>query len=417
MRKSLFITVSFAAPFAICLVGAALAQAPDQISAGRLAGARHRSSVVTPHSKLNGQAHARQGVSDVDSVPNFNGHFFAPGFDPSGNPNTHWYFNTLGNPPQMHGTTSINAPVIAVSLDLRDASGNPRFIGGNPLVSDATQFVPLTLNSPVFSNATYTSSPIPTQFSDAVQRAEYAAQAKDDWHTLLAPSVKTPRTMVLNQSSDLTHPAYLFALNGDGTCCLAVLVDGNTFVAAFFNIIVDAINAGDITTKDVSTFLFPNTLLFLNGDPNQCCVVGFHTYVFDDSNPKVESRWVLNYSSWVTPGLLGGAFQDITALSHEISETYNDPFLASDGVHDVTPWWLSPNGNCQDALETGDVIEGLPNATFPVTINNVTYFPQNEALLQWFEFMSPSNALGGAYSYPDTTVLTGLSAPQKPGCQ
>jgi len=38
---------------------------------------------------------------------------------------------------------------------------------------------------------------------------------------------------------------------------------------------------------------------------------------------------------------------DVTALSHEIVEIYNDPF-----VNDITPWWISPNGNCQNDLET-----------------------------------------------------------------
>ena len=103
-------------------------------------------------------------------------------------------------------------------------------------------------------------------------------------------------------------------------------------------------------------------------------------------------------------------------MSHEIAETYNDPFVASDGVHDVTPWWLAPNGNCQNDLETGDVIEGLPNGVFPITMNGMTYHPQNEALLQWFEFESPSSAIDGAYSYPNEQTLTSLSAPQNPGC-
>ena len=84
---------------------------------------------------------------------------------------------------------------------------------------------------------------------------------------------------------------------------------------------------------------------------------------------------------------------DVLGLSHEISETYNDPFVAFDGVHNVTPWWLSPNGNCADILEVGDVIEGLPRQAFPMTMpNGFTYHPQNEALLQWFQFQSPSTA-------------------------
>jgi hypothetical protein len=421
MKKVGLTTPVFAAVFGICLASAGLAQEPDQLTAGSLANASGKSAVITPHAHLNGQAHARFGIPNIDSLVNFNGHYFADGFDPNGNPNTHWYYNTVGNPPQLGGTTTINAPVVPVSLDLRNADGTPRFVNGKRLFSDVTPFIAPTMNSPTFQNSNYSSSAVPTQFSDAIQRAEYFNGAKDDWHTLLAGSVKRPRVMVLIQGT------YRFALNSDGSCCRFVLVDINTFINALFPAVATdtttpigaAENAGDITTKDISTFLFPNTFLYFNGNPNDCCVLGFHSYDFEPGTPtngNVEHRYVVNYSSWITAGLFGGGFQDVTALSHEVSETYNDPFVASDGVHDVTPWWLAPNGNCQDDLETGDVIEGLVHAVFPITMNGFTYHPQNEALLQWFEFMSPSDALGGAYSYPDTTVLTSPSAPQKAGC-
>lgn len=63
------------------------------------------------------------------------------------------------------------------------------------------------------------------------------------------------------------------------------------------------------------------------------------------------------------------------------------------------------------------MIEDLPDATYPITMHGFTYHPQNEALLQWFEFQQPpSTAIDGAYSYPDESVLTGPSAPQNPGC-
>jgi hypothetical protein len=94
-----------------------------------------------------------------------------------------------------------------------------------------------------------------------------------------------------------------------------------------------------------------------------------------------------------------------------MTEIFNDPFIISDMVHNVTPWWLSPG-----ARETGDVAESLPNSLVPISMNGFTYHPQNEALLQWFEFKSPSDALGDAYSYPNTAQLTQLSPPQKPLC-
>jgi len=62
------------------------------------------------------------------------------------------------------------------------------------------------------------------------------------------------------------------------------------------------------------------------------------------------------------------------------------------------------------------VIEGLPRATFPIKMNGRTYHPQNEALLPWFEFQKNSAAIDGAYSFPDETLLTSLSAPQPFNC-
>jgi len=75
-----------------------------------------------------------------------------------------------------------------------------------------------------------------------------------------------------------------------------------------------------------------------------------------------------------------------------------------------------PNTNCQNNLETGDVIEGLPNAQFPIMLNGATWHPQNEALLQWFAGVTPSSAIHGAYSYPDITVLTSANVSQNVAC-
>ena len=399
---------------------AGFGQNPDQLaddSALAAAGSKHFHA--TPHDLTNGQSHSRFGIFGIDSLPNFNLHYFVNGYDSNGNPNREWYTNTVGNPPQMGGTTVINAPLQPVNVELDDKDGNPRFINGHQLISDAEQFIPLVVASPVFSNASYSSSPGPTQFQDAVQRAEfYNHPMKPDWHTLLSPVAAAAITVHVRQADTCTGGTtgcnYYYRLNPDGTCCRYILMEINPFFDALANTVVADINGGVITTKDMSTFLFPNTYLYFT-DRRDCCVLGFHTYFYEPGTDP-EQRWVLNYSSWISPGLFGAAFTDITALSHEIAETFNDPFVVSDGVHNLTPWWRAPNGNCQNDLETGDVIEGLPHATYPVTLNGYTYHPQNEALIQWFEFMAPSDALGHAYSYPDTTVLTQPSAPQKANC-
>lgn len=397
------------------------AQDIDMVDPSVLANAGSLAFHPTPHDLTNGQAHSRFGIFGIDSIPNFNDHFFADGFDFNGNPNRHWYTNTVGNPPQMGGTTVINAPLQPVNVELDDANGNPRFVGGHQLLSLATPFVTPVANSPVFSNSTYTSSDTPTQFSDAIQRAQFFNHPmKPDWHTLLGLDELPPLTMHIRQPATCpTGPNaagcnYVFALNSDGTCCRFILMNVNAFQNGFAGAVVTDIVGNAITTQDISTFLLPNTFLFF-ANTKQCCVLGFHTYFFEPGTDP-EKRWIVNYSSWITPGLFGTAFLDITAVSHEIAETYNDPFVVSDAVHNLTPFWKAPNGNCGDVLETGDVIEGLPNSTFPITLSGVTYHPQNEGLMQWFEFMSPSDALGGAYSYPNTGVLTSPSAPQKFNC-
>ena len=402
-----------------CAASAGLAQQPGLINRSVLKNAHVIHFPKTPHDLSNGQAHARFGLAGINSVPSFNEHYFVDGLDGNGNPNRHWYTNMVGNPPELGGTTTIGAPIQPVNVELDDPDGNLLFFLGNPLISTVAQFVDPVLGSPMFSNATFSSSPKPTQYFDAIMRAEFAKKAKPDWHTLLAPRVLPPVTVHISQPA--TCPSgpnfagcnYLFVPNDDGTCCLAILLNAPAFENVFFPVLVNDIASGAITTKDISTFLFPSTALFL-GDLTQCCVGGFHEFAFDPTVAP-EPIWLFNFSSWINPGVFVSA-QDITGTSHEIAEMFNDPFVVADGVHDLTPWWLAPNGVCQDNLEVGDATEGLPNAEFPVTLNGFTYHPQNEALKQWFEFMTPSDALGGAYSYPDTTVLTGPSAPQNFGC-
>jgi hypothetical protein len=173
-----------------------------------------------------------------------------------------------------------------------------------------------------------------------------------------------------------------------------------------------------MTTTSISTLLLPDTLLF-RGSISRCCIAGFHTYDYepgDSSNGNVEKRYVTNYSGWFQPGLWLDGTGDVTPLSHEMSEIFNDPFVFSDSIHDLTPWWLSANGQCQDNLEVGDVVERLPKQFYPITMNGMIYHLQNEALLQWFEGKQ-SDAIDGAYSYPNESVLTNPMVSQKPFCQ
>jgi hypothetical protein len=362
----------------------------------------------------------------VDTIRTFESYFYDPGFNTNGIHQYTWQFRMVGRAPFNGGedendrhdnndpVTRFRAPVVPVTVDLRNADGSPRFVNGQRLISSPAAYVAPTLASPIFQPTGYSSSFIPTQFTDSILRAEFYGVAPHDWHTLLDPSVQPGLTMVLVAGT------YRFALNGDGSCCAFILVDESTFRNALFpaagptTVIAQAVAAGYITTQDISTFLFPNTFLYQNGNPSQCCVLGFHNYAVgsgDPSNGWMERRYVFNYSSWVTLGLFTSGWADVTVLSHELTETFNDPFGGN-----LVPWWLAPNGNCQNNLETGDVIENLPNAIKTIHLGGTVYHVQNEALLQWFAGQTPSTAINGAYSYPDP-VLTTASVSQNPDCK
>ena len=195
------------------------------------------------------------------------------------------------------------------------------------------------------------------------------------------------------------------------------LPDGRLFCLLDATFLQDRLNtllsSEPLTPRRLRIYLVRNTFLFENGNPSDCCIAGFHEAadVVSGGDTLVQT---LAYATWINSDVAGTLFgdasrSDVVALSHEISEWMNDPF----GTNAVVPSWQFPGepGVCQGNLETGDPVEvlGPGLVTFPVRIRGFTYHPQNQALLQWFAQVSPSNALDGAYSYPNENSLTSPS--------
>jgi len=348
-------------------------------------------------------------------ISTFDGSFLAQGGPSAGGL---FPFTMLGGHPLLGKTTNIAAKIAEVSLILLNADGS---------VLTVVPFAPfenLTLQSPNFQSTNYGSGQ-QIQFADAVQRAEFFNSMAPDWHTNLRPTVTdrvaivVPRFVNVQLSNGHVVQARSYFI---GTAA-----DGNTFVLMLdllFNFffgseVNNEIGAGNFTSDALNMTLFPNTFLFaLNANkpdtPGSCCVGGFHTVFFDPSSTP-STRWVTQFASWMSPGLFAGGFGDVTAISHETSEAFNDPFLDN-----ITPIWQFPGQPpksrfCQGNLETGDPIEGLPVATFPVTLmvdgQPFTFHPQTEALLQWFQMGPSSNAIDGAFSYPDESALPNSAVP------
>lgn len=350
-------------------------------------------------------------IRGLDTVPTFTGAFnsTAPSIDffqSSDGFTTTSPFVMIGKDPLLGGTTTIPANLSAISLQLLNPDGSTFAIVPFAPFEDRIE------DSPNFLNADYTVGR--TQFGDAVQRAEFFNMMGQDWHTLLNPqivnraTIQVPATVQVQffDGTIITVPGYITQTASDGSTVVFML--DLLFSLLDFNQAVNDINGGFFSTKAINYHTYPNTFLFSVIDEQgdlTCCVGGFHEYIFDPTtNP--EQRWIYAFTPWMSPGVFGGGAQDVTAFSHETSEALNDPF-----GNNIVPTWQFPlnPGFCQANLETGDPVEVLPVSTVPVTTvegNQVfTYHPQTEALLQWFEIGNPSNAIGGAFSYPNTTAL------------
>lgn len=363
-------------------------------------------------------------IAGLNTVPTFSGAFAAQNGPTTDDPfplGNVFPFIMVGNEPIAGGTTTIPTKITEVSLTLLNADGSV-----NTTVNFTKTFDDVMTDSPNYAVATYDSSQTPTQFADAVQRASFFFTSKPNWHTRLGgPTIVNHVTWTIPFSVNVQF--------ADGTIeavqsyYTGTAADGSTFVLLldllfnfeYDNQVVNDIGAGLFTPNAINQDWLPNTFLFSANEvnpnaPGSCCVLGFHTYFYE---PGVipQPRWMTLFASYISPGLFGAGIQDVTAMSHEISETFGDPFLSN-----RTPVWQFPgqpanSTACQGNLETGDPVEVLANPTVAITLTEgltiLTFHPQTEALLQWFEMGATSNAIGGAFSYPDKTALTASAVP------
>ncbi|MGH9684319.1 MAG: hypothetical protein ACRD4S_12010 [Candidatus Acidiferrales bacterium] len=360
---------------------------------------------VTGHNRMSaeGNAATKQQPDRIVSLPNFTSSFT---FDGQVFP-----FTMLGRSPRSHQTVNIPTTYVPMSFffdEFVDANGNNIVIDANAITSEIK-------DSPNFENAEYSSGF--TQFGDAVQRAEFFNlinkdndnDGDDSYHVLLdRPRTLTPVTIEVPVGSSI-----VFQLP-DGS--LGTLIDIN-FLSSQLNTLLQT---EGVTVDSLPIFITRNAVYgdFLAGVPQDCCIGGFHT-AFETNQVKNKIFvQVFDFATSLDPDVADFVFgdptifSDVEALSHEISETMNDPF-----VNNVTPNYQipgAPTGVCQAILETGDVIEDLQPAFFPVLLHGFTYHPQTEGLLQWFEGQKPSSAIDGAYSYPDPTKLTSPFTPCPP---
>lgn len=294
-------------------------------------------------------------------------------------------FTMVGTDPASSGATT-TVPTVIIPF---------RFVLPDGSVLDGTDKVQNVLDSPNLNDYAYTSGN--TQFADAVQRAEFWPSVQNtNYHVLLG----TPTVM---PTQTFNVPSNLVLYGSIGNVPLVALMSDSWF-SDRLNQVISNLHIPPTTLPIVLTY---NTFLYIHS-VNNCCVAGYHGATASRNGNGSQQVQTYIYAGWGDPGIfLNPSFQDVLALSHEVSEWMNDPF-----VNNPTPPWQFANGaGCQANLETGDPLEVLNNAAFPITMNGFVYHPQTEALLPWFSRETPSSAISGAYTYPDTSLVTVPSQP------
>jgi hypothetical protein len=310
----------------------------------------------------------------------------------------------VGGTPQSKGkTTTIRNQIIPISitLPLMTVDDTGHLVNtGEEFTLDGSSKVPLTVASPIFQPASFAvpSAAGVTQWGDAMQRTTFFGSLQPNtsgWHVLL----DRPRIQATVVTADFFDG---FAIDfRDGTPIFA-------FVAGEFidGIIASYLATQPIDADEVPIFATYNALLFYGGDINTgCCVLGYHDAIVTGSKKGDVILQTFIFEDWNDPGIFNtDNVADIHAISHEVAEWLNDPF-----INNVVPPYANGEGTgCDTIMETGDQLVGH---SVPVALNGFTYHPQTQDILEWFTRETPSSALGGLYIFPRDPAVPNTPAP------
>lgn len=282
-------------------------------------------------------------------------------------------FTMVGtNPQTTNTTTTVTAYLIPIRLVLSPTPGS--IFDPSHVLPNGRTVIQNTSLSPIFnSGIDFVQGGIDlgnTQYIDAFQRGGFWSfvSANTNYHVLL-------HLVVLPEVSITVPP-------GSGTIgtrlgVRAALVDINFFDAKLQQIIS---GNSQITADSLPIALTYNTYLTQGGG---CCIGGYHSAFGSASAPQT-------YSHFTYIDQAGAFAQDVSALSHEVGEWMDDPFVNNPG--------------CGGLLEDGDPLEGQANfGAFPYALNGFTYNLQDLVFPQYFG-QSPSTAVHGWWSFQNANL-------------
>ena len=280
------------------------------------------------------------------------------------------------DPATSNTTTHVKVYLIPVIFKYGPTNGNKTFNPNKATLNGSKNIIKSLLSSPMFDDgADFTSGAIDcgtAQFVDAFQRCNFWSKVSTNtgYHTVIdytktkkpnkLPALKIVVTPA--QGSVISNP---FGSGVVGTYPInSFETQAHTYMSAHNTII----------TPDTFPFFISYDIYLTSGG---CCIGGYH-----NRSGAHGTGQTYGYTTVVdSPGAFS---MDIDAVSHEVSEWVDDPFVDN-------------HVNCNDnsILEVGDPLEGLANyGTFPVNLNGFTWHPQSEVFLPYFGAPTSTSANG-----------------------
>ena len=361
----------------------------------------------------------------------------------------------VGANPSTNSSTNVHTVIIPLKMNFvaagQDTSAlNDQGYAGftaTPLnhTFDGARRVDAVLNSPVFQDNTYPAGlgGDAGQLGDTFMRAQFNKIGTGYHVKLVNDKVFPTVTLDVPRSDGIAYERPVGAwreANGLGaTDTIAGIADGTWFSTRLQSLM----GSLHISATTVPIFLTDNVLLY-DGHNNytNCCTLGYHGAGMPighgagsaDGHGKQPVQTFI-YAAWATPGTYSGFLSDYTgirsapratrgiadihALSHEVSEWLDDPYV-NNGVQ---PWQTptAPQYGCTGSLEVGDPVVGL---WYGLDGNNEgatdgynyysQYHPEDEVFAQWYGRGGIEPVLGptwdGRLTF-DGSLTTGLGGP------
>ena len=358
---------------------------------------------------------APQFLVNAETIP----HWTFQYTDPTNH--TTYTITMAGSDPRQGGSSTIHTVIIPLKMNFVSANQdlsslvNQGYVGFVPQAYnhtfDGSGKVAQTLASPEFTNSTYVGLGGDTgQNGDVFMRAQFNKIASGYHVNLVNDAVLPTVTLDVPSAQGIAYerPAQEWRRTHglQNTVELTGLAESGWFSTK----VQELMGSLQIDAQTVPIFLTDNVLLYIKSKLfgyQNCCILGYHGAGIpigkgagSANGQGKQPVQTFVYSAYVTPGTYSGfltdytgvraaprktrGLSDIHALSHEVGEFLDDPFVNNA----VRPWksLTATQYPCTGVLETGDPVVGVWYGLPGNSDANAggLWHPEDLVFAQWF---------------------------------